>query len=186
MQCWTKSSSCKRELCQRYSSGCDEPFFYINYSKNSENNTATNLTPKYIAHSSFGADINFDDFIDECLKNIVKSPNYIYTKQLLTELYETKYGIHNHQTDTNPLSSVAFYEAENYLSDYVYETYLNVYLYNEINKRLNMSFDEFLSRPKCEIEMILKVIQNFNKKTTPIKENLIKELQKSDSSVDKK
>jgi hypothetical protein len=49
-----------------------------------------------------------------------------------------------------------------------------------------MSFDEFLSRPKYEIEMILKVIQNFNKKTTPIKENLIKELQKSDSSVDKK
>lgn len=79
------------------------------------------------------------------------------------ELYETKFGIHNHLGDNNPLSGVLFNEAENYIKDGLYEAYMRTYLYKDIGKKLGISFDEFISRPRHQIESIVRVIDEFSK-----------------------
>lgn len=39
-----------------------------------------------------------------------------------------------------------------------------------------MSFDEFIDRPRYEIEMILKVVDNMDQKKNAVNENLLNEL----------
>lgn len=46
----------------------------------------------------------------------------------------------------------------------------------DLGKKLNMSFDEFINRPRYEIELILKVVDELDKKKNAINENLLNNL----------
>lgn len=103
--------------------------------------------------------------------------DYFYNKQLLIELYETKYGICDHINANNPLSAVQFNEPEDYLSRTLYEGYLNTFLYRELGKKLHMSFDDFINRPRHEIEMMMRVVEEVDKKRLKVNEGLAQDLQ---------
>jgi len=47
----------------------------------------------------------------------------------------------------------------------------------DIGKKLNISFDEFLNKPKYEIESILRVTEEVDKKKNSINENIVKDLE---------
>lgn len=98
---------------------------------------------------------------------------------MLIELYETHFGICNHLNNTNPLASVQFNEAENYLKDYIYDSYLATFLYKDLGKKLNMSFDDFINRPRYEIESILRVVNEVDIQKNKINESILQNLEKS-------
>lgn len=121
--------------------------------------------------------MDWDAFIERCLTGMRKPPNYLYAKQLLIELYETQYGICDHTTASNPLSGVMFQKAEKYLDNYLYDNYLSTFLYKQVYARTGLSFDEFLSRPRYEIEKILKFVDEYNAKKAKIAEGIVEDLE---------
>lgn len=70
-----------------------------------------------------------------------------------------------------------FNEAENYLKDSLYEAYLSTFLHRDISKKLGMSFDDFINRPKYEIDSMLKLIDEIDKKKNALNENMLKSLE---------
>lgn len=104
------------------------------------------------------------------IKNIKKIPNYIAGKILLAELYETTYGIYNHINNSHPYGPVLFTDSDNFYKDTRYERYLDMYMLKEIYNKLGITFDEFINRPRHEIETIIKRVDNHNK----LKQDLLK------------
>ena len=125
----------------------------------------------------YGYNISYDDFIDEVIKCFKGTKDYFYNKQLLIELYETKYGICDHVNTTNPLASVQFNQAEDYFSDTLYHSYLSNFVYRDLGKKLNMSFDDFISRPRYEIEAMLRIIEDVDKKKSKMNDDIMKDLE---------
>jgi hypothetical protein len=78
-------------------------------------------------------------------------------------MYETEYGIKNHMHSTNPLGSVSFNKAENYLKDYLYDSYLTLFIEKKIGSSVNISFDEFINRPRYELESIVNIVMEIDK-----------------------
>lgn len=72
-----------------------------------------------------------------------------------------------------------FNEKENFFTDGLYEGYLSTFIYRDIGKKLNMSWDDFISRPRHEIEIMLKVIEEADKRKQRINETLMKDLEQS-------
>ena len=106
-----------------------------------------------------------------------KIPNYIYGRQLFIELYETTFGICDHTTTSNPLALVQFNPAENYLKDFLWDGYLSTFIMRELGKKLGMSFDDFLNRPKFEIVEMLRVVEEVDKKKNRVNEQVLKDLE---------
>lgn len=52
-------------------------------------------------------------------------------------------------------------------------------MYRDLGKKLNMSFDEYLNRPRYEIEAIHRITDDMDKKKMKINENMLKNLEKS-------
>lgn len=92
------------------------------------------------------------------------------------ELYETKYDICDHVNTNNPLALVQFNPSEEYIKDQYYEKYLSTFIYRGLGKKLNMTFDQFLDRPRYEIESMLRVISEIDKKQPEITEKILKDL----------
>lgn len=103
--------------------------------------------------------------------------DYFYNKQLLIELYETTFGIHDHANTSSPLASVRFNKAEDYFTGTNYEGYLSIFLHRELGKKLNMSFDDFINRPRYEIETMLKVSEDLDKKKLEANKAALDELE---------
>ena len=97
---------------------------------------------------------------------------------MFIELYEQEFGICNHLNAANPLSSVQLNNAEDYLKNSLYKLYLEVFLNREIHKKLGINFDDFLNRPKFEIEMIMKTLNSYDSKKNKVTDDLLKGIQK--------
>lgn len=95
---------------------------------------------------------------------------------MLAELYETKFGIYDHLGPTGPLSSVAMQEAERHIGKFLYEGYLRNFLMRDLAKKLGMSFDQYLERPKYELELIDGIVAELDKKRNAVNEDLLNEL----------
>jgi len=61
----------------------------------------------------------------------------------------------------------------------LYDGYLSTFLFKELGKKLGMSFDDFLNRPKFEIESIIRVVDETDKKKDNINKTVLKELEDS-------
>lgn len=125
----------------------------------------------------FGLEVDWDAFIERSLTGMKKPPNYLHGKQLLIELYETNYGIYDHANSVNPLSSVLFNEAEKYLDNYLFDNYLNTFLYKDIYPRTGLSFDAFLDKPRHEIEKIFKLVDEYNQKKAAVTSGVVADLE---------
>ena len=128
----------------------------------------------------FGYNISYLDFIQYSFKFFKHVENYIYFDQLFKELYETYYGICDHTKSTNPLDSVKYNVAEEFDKDFIYDGYLRLFLYRELGKKLNISFDDFINRPRYEINRILRIVDEIDKKKMNASEKIIKELESKD------
>lgn len=138
---------------------------------------AGQLNERFIANQLFGMEVDWDAFIDRSLAGMRKQPNYLHAKQLLIELYETQYGIYDHTTSTSPLSGVLFNDAEKYLDNYLFDNYFNTFLYKEIYARTGLSFDEFLDKPRYEIEKIFRLVDDYNKKKSAVASSVTNDLE---------
>lgn len=92
------------------------------------------------------------------------------------ELYETEYQICDHRTETKPLTSVRFNEAEKYSDHYLYSSYLELYLYKKVNKYLGISFDEFIDRSRHEIDSMVEHIDKIMQKEESLTSSLTQQL----------
>lgn len=111
------------------------------------------------------------------LRDIKTVPNFIYGKQLLTELYETFYEIRNHVTSTDPLSLVLVNEAETFEKNSKYELYFNTFILQEVHKKTGLNFDEFIARPKVQIDRILRLIEVYDARKLKAGQNALEKME---------
>jgi len=60
---------------------------------------------------------------------------------------------------------------------------MELYLYKEIYKYLGITFNEFLLKPRYEIELILKNISKFLDKKNKTTENIMKNISKENDKI---
>lgn len=114
--------------------------------------------------------------MEKNLKWFKESPNYLHSKQLLLELFETEYEICDHRVNTSPLASVMFQENEKFMDHYLMDSYLELFLYKKVNKYLGITFDEFIDRPRYEIDKMIGVVEAFMAKESSIATDLTNDL----------
>lgn len=103
--------------------------------------------------------------------------DYLSNKQLMIEMYETKYGIYNHMEPNGALGSVKYNACEEHSNHYLFDFYLELFLYKGVAKNTGMSFDDFIDRPRYEIEKIIKAMDAFSKKESAVSADALKQLQ---------
>lgn len=103
--------------------------------------------------------------------------SYLEKRQLLLEIVDTMYGIVNHSKHSGALGLVRYTDVKNYNDHYLEEAYLELYLYKSINKHYGLSFDEFLDRPRYEIDKMVKVVSNFMAKENSVTEDIVKDFE---------
>lgn len=121
-------------------------------------------------------EVSYDDFLYDAVKWFTGKETYISAKQLLVELQETKYGIHDYTTSTDPLGSVLMRDNAKYLDHYLYDVYLESYLLRDVYKHTGISFDALLARPRYQIEKIMKALEVFKKREATATGDILKNL----------
>lgn len=105
-------------------------------------------------------------------------PDYIENRQIVLEYYETYFGIYDFTKPGSGLASVAMHPKEEYFKNSIYDNRLRKYLELDVAKKLNMSFDEYLNRPRYEIENIDRVLGEFLTKVNKLEEKTQDDLKK--------
>ena len=68
------------------------------------------------------------------------------------------------------------------MSKTLYEGYLSTFIYRDLGKKLHMSFDDFIARPRHEIEMMMRVVEEADKKKIKINEKLMADLKQQNKA----
>jgi len=66
----------------------------------------------------------------------------------------------------------------------MYDNYLSLFIYKDLGKKLNMSFDEFINRPRFEIDSIMSIVDEIDKLKNKVAESRLKELEDSNPDID--
>lgn len=61
----------------------------------------------------------------------------------------------------------------------MYDNYLKIYIFNDIYKKTGLTFDDYLNRPRYEIEAINKIVMETNKEKMKANEDANKELERT-------
>lgn len=100
-------------------------------------------------------------------------------KVVLYQIYETEYGIFDHISATNrPLSSVAFYPAEDSLDGSPLDSIMRTYIDKNIKETFGLSLLEFLDLPRDTIELMIEISNGEMKKKQPVMDKLASDLNK--------
>lgn len=94
----------------------------------------------------------------------------------MLEYYETYFGIFNHVKSINPLDSVTYHKAENYIEDGLMDTYTRVYMMKDLFNKTGFTLDQFVSLPKYHINRILQISDELDKRKTAIEGTAYKQL----------
>lgn len=121
----------------------------------------------------------YDDFLAEIFRITRSSDGYIYNRQVMMELYETAYGIHDHRHATHPLASVRQNNAESFIDHNLYDCYLDAFMLKNIHKLTGLDFDKFLNKPRYEIEKILVAAERFLKKESSVADEAMDAIKKT-------
>lgn len=84
----------------------------------------------------------------------------------MIERYETEYGIYDHddtsKNDPNDtLTVLKQWDAEDPYKFSMYRKRVKEYVQSDVQKYLGLSFDEFLHRPRAEVEILLETCRGF-------------------------
>ncbi len=98
---------------------------------------------------------------------------------MLREIYETKYGIFNHDDVSlnRPLALVAKHWSEDTSGSYRLHELLEKFSLNQVNKYFGLSFVEFLELPTEYCESILEVAADRLKMDANVADSIKNELQ---------
>lgn len=121
-------------------------------------------------------EVSYDDFLYDAVKWFTGKESYISAKQLLVELQETKYGICDYTTTTDPLASVLMRDNAKFLDHYLLDLYLESYMLKNVYKHTGISFDDFLNRPRYQIEKILRAMEVHQKREADTAKNVLDNL----------
>lgn len=95
---------------------------------------------------------------------------------MLQELFETELDIYNHKTSNHVLSGVLFQKAEKFSDHNLYDILLDAYLYKRVYSLTGVSFDEFLNKPRYEIDKLLEGVKRFSETEERIKAEITAQL----------
>lgn len=130
-----------------------------------------------MVHPGFGETINCSDAIEELL-NIAPLMCSTDTKLLLTDKYDSVYGICNHSLldATRPLSIVGMHPAEGTdVGSTIYER-IEQFATLQVGKFFNISLTEFLEYPRDIVIHILEVAYKMQPKETNAASELLDKL----------
>lgn len=113
------------------------------------------------------------------VRNFKPTGDYIYDKQVLNEIYETKFGIHDHLAAGSALSSVSMHKRETYTKDFLYDNYLRTFIFRDIGRKLSISFDEYINRPRYQIEAINRIAEEIDNRKQSANSDVLEELEKN-------
>ena len=102
------------------------------------------------------------------------------------ELYETEFGICDHVHTKDPLALVSFQPSEKFHEHSLYRSYLEAYVDGEIHTKLGLNFDEFLNRPKYQIEAMLKVVNTHAERKAKANKQALDEIEKQNREATSK
>ena len=95
---------------------------------------------------------------------------------MLIELYETEFGIYDHVQGNSIFGSVKFTNSKNYRKNFFFTQHLKNYLFNDVYKHTGLSFDDYLNRPRYEIEEILTTLKYVNDEKDKEKKRILDNL----------
>lgn len=127
---------------------------------------------------NFGSELDPDEFILEIMDTFKPTGDYIYDKQVLIEYYETRYGLYDHLKNGKPMASVSYHEGENFRENGLYDSYLRTFLYKDVHKKLGLTFDEYLGRPRSEILSINRIIDEIDKQRNEVNKKAMDEIER--------
>ncbi len=136
------------------------------------------LFPKF-GHSQFG----LPSPVDRLFEIIPGGLDDSYQTQLvLREMYETQYGIFNHDDPINererPLSIVALHPKENWTKwSRLYRT-IRRYDFHDIKGKFGLSLTEFLELPREIVELLFEISAERANRDQPQIDKAIRELER--------
>lgn len=136
------------------------------------------LFPKF-GHSQFDQ----PSPVDRLLAAITGGLDDSYQTQLvLREMYETQYGIFNHEDPIHmrerPLSLVALHPKENTTKwSRLYQT-IRRYDLHDIHAKFGLSLPEFLELPRDIVELLFELSTERSQRSNPNVDRAIRELEK--------
>ncbi len=90
----------------------------------------------------------------------------------LREHYETFFGIYNHDGDNVPLmATVLTHDKEKFLPYSRFTQMTRKYLDYGIKELLGLTLDQFLDRPRAEVEMLLDIAADHKRKKARAEES---------------
>lgn len=103
--------------------------------------------------------VDRDKFLLELFEILGKSSDFIASKQLAIEYYETVYGVFDFTRTGTGLQSVAVHPSEEYYRNNILENRLRDFKALEINKHYGINFNEYMQLPRHRIETINRIIK---------------------------
>ena len=96
---------------------------------------------------------------------------------------ETEYGVFDHRHTTNPLASIRFNETEKFIDHYLLESYMELFMYKKVAKYMGLTFDQFIDRPRYEIDKMIDIIDKFIANEDSVHKESLKELADSNKQT---
>lgn len=110
----------------------------------------------------------FDAELERLKKDTLESgvkPDFVEAQIVMRGLYETSFGIRNHYgPDQHPFAPVAANPKEDYGPYSALYKDAVTFVEERVHEALGLSFDEFFRKPRREIETLLAVVRQRNKK----------------------
>jgi hypothetical protein len=126
-------------------------------------------TRRHVNDPNFGLDTELYDAELERIKTATKTegiePDYIDSEMMMRTLYESSFGIHNHYAGKqHPFALVAAHPKEDYAPYSSRYRDQVVFIEERVYEATGISMDAFFAKTRKEIESILAVVRQRNKK----------------------
>lgn len=69
-----------------------------------------------------------------------------------------------------------FTESHKFVEGFLYEEHLRNYIYKDIFKKTGLSFDDYIDKPRYEIQLINKVIDNTDSEKAKLNQDIVNNL----------
>lgn len=80
---------------------------------------------------------------------------------------------------------VKFNKAEKYRQNFLYDNYIKIYAYRGIHQKFGITVDEYLNRPRYEIEELNRIAEEMDKKKVESNDDAMQELEKEHKKLNK-
>lgn len=79
----------------------------------------------------------------------------------------------DHVNNNEPMAANKFTDKHKFIDGFILEGHLRNFIYKDISKMTGMSFDDYLARPRYEIELINSVVESVAKEKAKNNQQLL-------------